>query len=313
MYQGTYKAGDILADLCDRTGCSLGISGDVVDLPVTLSVKTSSKQVLLASLRNALLFSGYYLQGSLDKSLSVYRDATLEMSAFVDRLGEVQIVPKSYLSVYQKADSLKAYKDSLSKILPEETTPTRWRFDFFSVSDLAAKEYGLDLSHPLMYGDISFTSPLENTHVSRSWNLDYLSSLDSLFESRTVSFDLDSSVTFSWGVQKQITDKVIVQDGIQQTSYAWRQYGVDIQINSYPKMKMSYTLRSPDESTISGTSSLGSDSTIFVVAHYDMHHNGESCFLPLLPIFCKPTTSTEKRYFVLVLSRLPEESQRKRQ
>ena len=94
QYQGVYKAGDVLADLCDRTGCNLGISGEVVELPITLSVKTSSQSVLLSSLRNALLFSGYYLSGSLSGNLSVYRDATFETSAFVNHLGDVQIVPK---------------------------------------------------------------------------------------------------------------------------------------------------------------------------------------------------------------------------
>ena len=61
MYQGNYVLGDVLSDLCDRTGCSLGISGDVVELPITLSVKTSSSSVLLASIRNSLISSGYYL------------------------------------------------------------------------------------------------------------------------------------------------------------------------------------------------------------------------------------------------------------
>lgn len=313
MYQGNYVLGDVLADLCDRTGCSLGVSGDVVELPITLSVKTSSPSVLLSSLRNALSSSGYYLSGSLTGSLSVMRDAFVESSAFVDHNGNVQVVPKLQKSVYIAADSVQAYRDSLLKILPEETVSQRWRFDFYSVSDLAAKTYGLDLSHPLMYGDISLTHPLENTHLAKSWNLDYLSSLDSLFESRTVSFDLDSSVSFSWGIQKQIVDKVIVEDGFQQTSYLWRQYGVDIRIESYPKMKMTYMLRSPDESTISGTSVLGNDSTIFVVAHYDLNQVGESCFLPFLPIFCKPSRAMERRYFVLLLYRLPEESKPKGQ
>lgn len=308
MYQGNYVLGDVLSDLCDRTGCNLGLSGEVVELPITLSVKTSSPSVLLMSLRNALISSGYYLSGSLNGSLSVTRDAFSESAAFVDHNGQVQVVPKLQKSVYMSADSVQAHRDSLAAVLPPETHSQRWRFDFYSVSDLAAKTYGLDLSHPLMYGDISLTHPLENTHLAKSWNLDYLSSLDSLFESRTVSFDLDSSVSFSWGVQKQITDKVVIQDGIQQVSYVWRQYGVDIQIESYPKMKMTYMLRSPDESTISGTSVLGNDSTIFVVAHYDLNQVGESCFLPLLPIFCKPAIQSEKRYFVLVLYRLPEES-----
>lgn len=311
MYQGNYVLGDVLSDLCDRTGCSLGISGDVVELPITLSVKTSSSSVLLASIRNSLISSGYYLTGTLKSTISVQRDAFSESAVFVDHNGIVQTVPKQHKAVYLKADSLQAVKDSLSKILPPDTKSMRWRFDFYSVSDLAAKSYGLDFSHPLVYGELSFLHPVENTHLSRSWNLDYLSSIDSLFESRSVSFDLDSTVSFSWGVQKQITDKVIVQDGIQQVSYLWRQYGVDIQIESYPKLKMNYMLRSPDESTISGASVLGEDSTIFVVAHYDLVQHGESCFLPFLPIFCKPSLATERRYFVLVLYRLPEVSKKR--
>lgn len=308
QYQGTYKAGDVLADLCDRTGCTLGLSGEVVDLPITLSVKTSSKSVLLASLRNALLFSGYYLQGSLTGNLSVYRDGTMEQAVFVDRNLEVQTVPKSYLWAYQKADSLKAWKDdSLSKILPEETKSKRWRFEFVSISDNASKSYGLEVSHPLAYGNISVTHPLNNSHLAQSWNLDYLSSIDSLFEFRAVSFDLDSLLEFSWGVQRQVLEKTFFQDGIQTNSYEWRQYGLDLKLNAYPKMKMAYTLRSPDESTISGSSALGRDSSIYVVAHYDMNQAGESCFLPLLPIFCKPSIANEKRYFILHLYPLEDD------
>lgn len=81
MYQGNYVLGDVLSDLCDRTGCNLGLSGEVVELPITLSVKTSSPSVLLMSLRNALISSGYYLSGSLNGSLSVTRDAFSESAA----------------------------------------------------------------------------------------------------------------------------------------------------------------------------------------------------------------------------------------
>ena len=63
--KGIMFLGDVLSDLCDRTGCNLGLSGEVVELPITLSVKTSSPSVLLMSLRNALISSGYYLSGSL--------------------------------------------------------------------------------------------------------------------------------------------------------------------------------------------------------------------------------------------------------
>ena len=97
---------------------------------LTLSIKTSSKSVLLASLRNALLFSGYYFsRGPLTGNLSVYRDGTMEQAVFVDRNFEVQTVPKSYLWAYQKADSLKAWKDdSLSKIPPGRNDPEKMAF-----------------------------------------------------------------------------------------------------------------------------------------------------------------------------------------
>lgn len=172
-----------------------------------------------------------------------------------------------------------------------------------SVSDVALKTYGLDVSHPLAYGNISISHPRENSHLADSWNLDYLATLDSLFEHRSVSFDLDSTVSFSWGIQKQIMSNVVINNGIQTNSYEWRQYGVTIDITAYPKMKMNYTLRSPDESTVTGSSMLGQDSSIMVVAAYDLAQRGEKCFLPLLPIFCKPSYTNEKRYFVLRLIR----------
>ena len=293
MYQGNYVLGDLLSDLCSRTGCSLGLSGEVVELPVTLSVKTNSPKVLLAAVRLSVAASGYYLQGTIDGNLTISKDMQADVAVFIDHENTVQVVPKRQLSAYKKADSLRA-------IIPE-TVSRRWRFDFMSVSDQALKSYGIELSHPLAYGEISISHPLENSHLSKSWNIDYLATRDSLFEHRSVSFDLDSSVSFSWGVQKQILSNVVINDGIQTNNYEWRQYGLNIDITSYPKMRMKYTLRSPDESTVSGSSMLGQDSSILVVAAYDLNQSGRSCFLPWLPIFCKPTYTNEKRYFVLRL------------
>lgn len=298
MYQGNYVLGDLLSDLCSRTGCSLGLSGDVVELPVTLSVKTNSPQVLLSAVRLSVAASGFYLSGTVDGNLTVERDATADVAVFIDRHNQVQTVPKRQLHAYKKADSLAA-------LLPE-TVSRRWRFDFMSVSDVAARSYGVEVSHPLAYGDLSLTRFLEKQHWSQSWNFDYLAQMDSLFEHRSISFDLDSTVSFSWGTQKQILSKTFIQDGIQTNNYEWRQYGVEVQIVSYPKMKMVYTLRSPDESTITGNSMLGQDSSIFVVAAYDLNQKGRSCFLPWLPIFCKPSYTNEKRWFILRLSPLPE-------
>ena len=70
------------------------------------------------------------------------------------------------------------------------------------------------------------------------------------------------------------------------------QYGIDIQIQRYPKMTLSYTLRSSDESTINGSSMLGEDSTITVIAQYTQTLHGNSCFLPL-PIFASPHGQTK--------------------
>ena len=293
MYQGNYVLGDVLSDLCSRVGCALGLSGDVVDLPVTLSIKTNSHQALLSALRLSVAASGYYLSGSLNGRLTVVKDLTADVSVFIDCQNQVQVVPRLQLATYKKADSLRCVQPV--------TVPVRWRFDFMSVSENALTSYGLEVSHPLVYGEFTITHFMEHQHLATSWNIDYLSSQDSLFEHRSVSFDLDSTVSFSWGVQKQILSNVVINDGIQTNNYEWRQYGLEISITRYPKMRMNYTLRSPDERTVKGSSMLGHDSTILVVAAYDMNQRGEKCFLPLLPIFCKPTYTNEKRYFVLRL------------
>lgn len=307
QYQGIYKVGDVLADLCARTGCNLGISGEVVDLDITLSVKTSSPTVLLQTLRNALLFSGYYLTGSLKGNLSVYRDATFETSAFVDHLANVQLVPKSLLSVYREADRQKARLDSLEKVKPEKQTPTRWKLEFYSVAVSAARAYGLDASHPLITGRVGY-NPLRKLHLM-SFSLDYLSSNDSLFEYRTQEFDLDSTVKFSWGAQKQTLDKVIVESGVQTTSYTWRQYGINLVVTRYPSMSVDYVIRSPDESTIEGTATISQDSTLSVISRYTLYHDSESCFLPW-SIFCKPSRTKEERYIILYMYKVQDTSTR---
>lgn len=305
IYQGNFILGDVLSDLCSRSGCSLGISGDVVNLPITLAVKTSSGDVLIKSIRNSLISSGYYLQGTLNGTITIVKDLTADMAVYVDCSGVVQQVPKLHKSAYVKADSIRCANSNKPKI---ETVSKRWRIEFYSVSETALKQYGAQLSHPLAYGSFDFTNFLKKQHLADSWNIDYLAERDSLFESRSVSFELDSLVNFSWGVQKQVIDKSYIQDGVAVNSYEWRKYGLDLTIKSYPKFKFEYLIRSPDESTISGNSSLGQDSTVFVVASYDLNERGESCFLPFLPIFCKPTYNNERRYFVLRLYQLPEES-----
>ena len=98
-------------------------------------------------------------------------------------------------SVYLKADSIQGVKDSLSKILPEETHPDRWGISFYF--QLAKRPLNLtawNVSHPLMFGNTSLSHPLDNTHLFSSWNFDYLSQVDSLFEQRYLEFDLDSTV-----------------------------------------------------------------------------------------------------------------------
>lgn len=298
MFQGNYVLGEVLADLCSRSGCNLGISGEVVELPITLSVKTSSPTVLLSSIRNSLLSSGYYLQGNLTSSLSVVRDLSSDLAVYVDCFGNVQSVPKLHKSAYVKSDSIKC---AIANKPVVETFSQRWKIHFYSVSETALKSYGLSVLHPLAYGSFDLTNFLDKQHISDGWNLDYLASSDSLFEHRELSFDLDSLMSFSWGTQKQIVDKTIIQDGIQTTSYVWRQYGIEVDIKSYPKMSFNYLIRSPDESTIKGNSSLGSDSTVFVVSRYDLNEHGKSCFLPFFSLFCKPTYTVEKRYFILNL------------
>lgn len=301
-YQGTYSLNDVLIDLCDRTGCALGYSGEVSELPIILSVKTSSKEILLHAIRNALLSSGYYLRGSLDGELSIYKDATFETSAFVDRLGDVQIVPNSLLSIYKAADQKKKELDSLSKVQSEPLKSHRWVFEFVSISDNLNKNYGLELSHPLLYGNLSVTHPLNNTRLAETWNIDYLNSQDSLFEFRQIEFDLDSIINFSWGTQKQVQESTIIQDGATSVNYSWRQYGIELKISAVNGVKMFYMLRSVDESTISGQSSIGKDSTIYVIAQYNQLLTKESCFLPF-PIFCKELHTKENRYFILHLYR----------
>lgn len=285
IFKGTYELGHILSELCQEMGCSVGLSGEYVSLPVMLSVKTSSPTVLLSSIRSALSMSGLFLQGSFKSSLTLTRDFTENLSSYIDANKNVQTVPKHLLSIHKKADSLRSLRQ------PSE----RWRLQYISVSKKLLDSYGFDVLHPLSYGE-TFSFNLFDT-----WNFDYISSRDSLFESRNIYFDLDSNSIFSWGIQKQVPQQTFSTGETIQTNYEWRQYGIDIDIKRFPTFKLSYTIRSPDESTITGNSSLGQDSTIFIVANYSAKTQGKTCFLPLIPIFCKPTYTTEERYIIIRL------------
>jgi hypothetical protein len=287
VFNGTYKVGDVLSELCQEFGCSFGASGEAVSMPIVLSLKTSSPTVLLSSIRSALAMSGYYLYGDFKSSLKISKDFSENQGAFVTSSNEVALYPKHLLPYYKKADSLKALA----------VQSERWNIQYINVSKTALSSYGFDISHPLAYGEtFSF-------NLFDSWNFDYLSSQDSLFEIRNIHFDLDSSAVFSWGTQKQIPKQTFTQETNIVTSYEWRQYGIDIDVRRFPSYRLSYTIRSEDESTITGASGLSSDSTILLIANYNSASLSEKCFLPWLPIFCKPTNKQETRYIIIRMYR----------
>ena len=221
IFVGTYELGDVLSALCQDTGCKLGISGDVVKLPITLSVSTSKASALLSAVRNSLLSSGYYLTGTPKGFVSVTNDASREMFYFVDCRNSVQIVPKEHRDVYLRADSLQCLEKP-----PEPPLATaKYTLQYFAFDNSVLDNWGIDWTKVLSSGDF-FSKP----QIPLSWSIRALGENDSLVQFRSLQFSLDSALRIVWGNETQESLKSYAENGVVTTSYEWRDYGLTIDL-----------------------------------------------------------------------------------
>lgn len=262
IFVGTYELGDVLSALCQDTGCKLGLSGDVVKLPITLSVTTSKASALLSAVRNSLLSSGYYLTGTPKGFVSVTNDASREMFYFVDCRNAVQIVPKEHRQVYLRADSLQC----IEKPLEPPLATANYTLQYFAFDNSVLDNWGIDWTKVLSTGDF-FSKP----QIPLSWSIRALGENDSLVQFRSLQFSLDSALRIVWGNETQESLKSYAENGVVTTSYEWRDYGLTIDLKrTKEKVSLDYSFISNDNAhnKLSGHSSASRGDTLLVVGAY---------------------------------------------
>ncbi len=260
VFSGNYTVGDVLSQMCENTGCRLGLSGEVVELPITLSLNTNSPKRVFDAVNSALNASGYELLGTPASQISI-RQLVERSTSFVNCRGEVIIVPEQYRSTYLKADSL-ACIDTASAPL----TVSRFIFQYFGFTNELLENWGIDWTKILSSGDF-FSKP----SIPLSWAIRALGENDSLTQFRTLEFALDSTVNIVWGNESRELRRTYQESGTVVQDYENRNYGLSVKLmKTDKKINLDYEFISNDDNhqKLSGFGSAVLGDTLVVVGTY---------------------------------------------
>lgn len=303
---GTYETGAVVSEICEYTGCRFGGSGDFVNLPLTLSVRTNSASELFKAINRALDNSGFQLYGSPTGNVRIAalqseRDSSYAFVSCLD--GAVQLVPWRLRAVYERSDSLRCERAQVDTL--PALQPVQYVFEYFGFNNTVLDNWGIDWTKILSSGDF-YSKP----SIPLSWAIKALGENDSLSQYRSLAFALDSSISIVWGNESKELEKTYTESGVVTQSYETRDYGLRIQINRIAeKVTLEYSFISNDDrrQKLSGKGSASKNDTLLIVGTYRDFEN-RVYYVPFLgkvpvlgELFRYRETTSEQKFFVLRL------------
>lgn len=289
-FSGAYKLTEILPALCEN--CRLDVPSEFSDMEIFLSVKSQEKKDLQKAVKSALAGLGYRATIT-NKLIRIEKDEVKQVPYISCLDTNLYEIPEYTYKLRRQADSLKCYTnkltaenrkvidDSIKAVLPLEFHSYKLRY--VTLYKKFADKMGVDWNEILASGNLT-----KYPRIYDKWSIIANETNDTTFSVRELSFAFDSSFTLDWGSEKQIEKSVTITDGILTTEKEWRKYGVQIEVTAHEKrVKLEYTFRNDDETTLSGQAVGESLDTLKVYGDYAnkiLHSDG----LPLLqniPIF----------------------------
>jgi len=186
--------------------CNLDWSGDLMDL-----------------MGRYVRDRGYQFS-SVGNVVRIYRDSVFYDHAIMDaRIASgLRSAVKDSFSV---RDSLRSFADSVDAYWRDIRSYRVYRLDYVSISSSALSSCGVDWTHPLASGQLSFD-------LLARWSLDCYDNNDSLYERRSVLVPVRDTISsfVNFGSQRQILSQVVASQGIQTNSYVYRDYGLTLSL-----------------------------------------------------------------------------------
>lgn len=277
-FSGLYTWGEVITSLCSGGWCRVQLPRDFYNLSVPLSIYENSFDDAFKALSMQALADGFILRKiGKDKPYKLVvtpdQDKTLSYISCLDTL--VKNVPSRDISKYRYSDSLKCYSramrlDSIRLAsLSVDSSSVRFRVSFYVVSSSFVQSLGVQWTDIFAKGDL-FNVP----ELITNWTFRAVADNDSLAEYRSLEIDLDSSASIHWGSQsKEEKSTVVYNNGVSQTDYEWRDFGLTLDITRTRKfgVKVDYKLAQRDEnnSVLRGRFGGGGADSVLTYGVYD--------------------------------------------
>lgn len=269
VFSGLYQVSEILPAYCEN--CYLGLPVEYLETSLVLAVKTDNKEDLFQAIQNASRANGWALtrKGKTIKAERI-EDKGVAFLSKIDT--SVKRVATDEIVLHRLADSLKAvsmnlakfHQDSIASIPPLDFQ--NYKLIYVAYSKSFAEKLGVSWREILAQGDLRSVPKFYD-----NWQLYATENNDTAFNKQELFFAIDSSLSLSWGAEKQVAEKVYTNDGIIEREYEWRKYGLEVNLTRDEKrVKMTYTFRNDDgtETTLSGSAVGNSRDTLKLVGTY---------------------------------------------
>lgn len=309
-FNGLYTWGEVLTTVCSGGLCKLQVPQEFFLKDVFLSVYENDFKGLFRALAAQAKADGYLLTYRNNfVSVSSVPLNTVSYVSCVDSL--VHTVSSSDLALYLKSDSLRCFvRDSLKTENFILKVPDVYKVSFYTVSSSFVSSLGVDWTSVFASGDL-----VSLPSLITDWTLKAVNSNDSLSEYRSITLSLDTLSKIHWGSQiKQEENTVIYENGVSNTSYTWRNFGLTLTLRrSLDGVNCEYKLLQNDESNsiLEGSFNGGLDSLasygVYDSYYLDVKGVPVLSSLPLVgPLFTIDNSQKVTSFFAIIIQLIEE-------
>lgn len=256
-FNGVYTYAQVMGTTCE--GCMFDVPSEIMDEKFIMNFSGSSSEVY-KYIQTSLNGRNFKMTKSGNK-VKVRPIEESQESAFIDKDGQVVIIPQKYKTLYVTADSIqksfrdslrtseqrridsldKSRRDSLAKVTQKRIR--KFELQFVQMDRNFIKNLGVNWSEILANGNLRGRLELFD-----NWELRANEINDTSFIRRKITLYVDTISQVSWGNESNEIEKTYNDNGIVTQEFKYRQYGIttelEIKDSTY---KLNYAVRNNDD------------------------------------------------------------------
>lgn len=256
-FNGVYTYAQVMGTTCQ--GCMFDVPSEIMDEKFIMNFSGTSSEVY-KYIQTSLNGRNFKMTKNGNK-VKVRPIEETQESAYIDKDGQVQIVPQKYKTLYVMADSIqksfrdslrtseqrkldsleKSRRDSLANVTQKRIR--KFELQFIQMDRNFIKNLGVNWSEILASGNLRGRLELFDNWEIRANEIN-----DTSFIRRKITLYVDTIAQVSWGNESNEIEKTYNDNGIVTQEYKYRQYGIttelEIKDSTY---QINYAVRNNDD------------------------------------------------------------------